>query len=146
MIPYGRTKTYSFVSQVATKDGLLMAWVDPMRASVDGQVNASLFHGLEMMKLQLRLSVESSDNSNEGKEQQQPSQDQALGELDFGGHTWTVNLKYGSMAGGLMFGCNYYQSITNNLVLGGMYIATNNSLLSSYTLQYSLHNLFSTPK
>merc|ERR1712071_604813 len=51
------------------------------------------------------------------------------------------------MGQGLMFGCNYFQAITRKLAMGGegMYIATNNSLLSSYTLRYAHDNLTSEP-
>merc|ERR1711957_361442 len=65
---------------------------------------------------------------------------QMLGELDFGGLTWTGNLKYGSMGGGNVFGMNYYQSITDRLAMGGegMYIAVNGSLLNSYTMRYEM--------
>jgi mitochondrial import receptor subunit TOM40 len=44
------------------------------------------------------------------------------------------------MGGGLMFGCNYFQSITPTLQMGGegMYIAANQNLLSNYTLKYTM--------
>jgi len=66
--------------------------------------------------------------------------DQLLGELDFGGNTWTGNLKYGSMGGGIVFGCNYFQGITDRLSVGGegMYVAANQNLLGNYTLKYKM--------
>jgi mitochondrial import receptor subunit TOM40 len=66
--------------------------------------------------------------------------DQALAEMDIGGLSWTGNLKYGSMGGGLVYGCNYFQSITPKLTMGGegMYISANQSLMSNYTLKYTM--------
>lgn len=125
MIPDGGNKTYNFRTQVADEGGLLMAGVDPIRGSIDGRIHRSLFGGNLMGKLQLSLSTEGSS-------------DQLLAETDFGGQTWTGNLKYGSMGGGLMYGCNYFQGITKNLSLGGegLYLASNEALLSSYTAKY----------
>lgn len=122
-----RTSTYSFVTQVADEQGILMTRVDPGRGSVDGRVHRALFGGLAMAKLQLGLSPDG-------------QQDQALAELDFGGLTWTGNLKYGSMAGAVVYGCNYLQCITPKLQMGGegMYIAANQSLISNYTLKYTI--------
>ncbi|GAX26344.1 mitochondrial import receptor subunit TOM40 [Fistulifera solaris] len=122
-----RTSTYSFVTQVADEQGILMTRVDPGRGSVDGRVHRAVLGGLAMAKLQLGLSPDG-------------QQDQALAELDFGGLTWTGNLKYGSMAGAIVYGCNYLQSITPQLQMGGegMYIAANQSLISNYTLKYTI--------
>jgi len=149
MIPDGRNKTYSFVAQVADENGLLMARVDPERQTVDGRIHWGIMGGLAMMKLQLGLSAPAGSSSSPagpggGGEQ---SNDQALIEMDLGGLTWTGNLKYGSMGGGLMFGGNYFQSITKQLAMGGegMYIGTNKSLLSSYSAKYTFLNLTSTP-
>ena len=122
-----RTSTYSFVTQVADEQGILMTRVDPGRKSVDGRVHRAILGGLAMAKLQLGLSPDG-------------QQDQALAEIDFGGLTWTGNLKYGSMAGATVYGCNYLQSITPKLQMGGegMYIAANQSLISNYTLKYTI--------
>lgn len=141
MLPDGRNKTYSFVAQVADENGLLMARVDPEKGTVDGRIHAAL--PLGMFKLQLGLS---GDRVSEQKPDAGQN-DQALAELDFGAQTWTANLKYGSMGGGPMFGCNYFQTITRKLALGGegMYIGTNNSLLSSYTIKYTHDDLTSEP-
>lgn len=127
MMQDGRKNTYAFVCQVANEDGLLMARVDPGRGSVDGRVHSALLGGLVMGKLQLGLSMEG-------------QQDQALAELDFGGETWTGNMKYGSMGGGLAYGCNYFQSVTPKLAMGGegMYLGVNNTLMSNYTLRYTM--------
>lgn len=143
MLPDGRNKTYSFVAQVADENGLLMARMDPERGSVDGRIHTSILGGLAMCKLQLGLSGEKPTE----KQPDAGQNDQALGEIDFGGNTWTANLKYGSMGQGLMFGCNYFQAVTRKLAMGGegMYIATNSSLLSSYTLKYTHDNLTSEP-
>ena len=125
MLPDGSNKTYTFVTQVADEAGLLMARVDPMRGTLDGRVHKAL--GPFMGKLQVVASKEGGQN------------DQLLGEMDFGGQTWTGNMKYGSMGGGLVCGCNYFQSVTPSLALGGegMYIAANGAMLSSYTAKYT---------
>ena len=127
MMQDGRKSTYAFVCQVADENGLLMARVDPGRGSVDGRVHTALLGGLAMGKLQLGLSTEG-------------QHDQALMEVDFGGETWTGNLKYGSMGGGIAVGCNYFQAVTPRLAMGGegMYLGVNNSLMSNYTLKYTL--------
>jgi len=125
MMQDGRKSTYAFVCQVADENGLLMARVDPGRGSCDGRVHRAVLGGLAMAKLQLGLSTEGQS-------------DQALAELDFGGMTWTGNLKYGSMGGGLAYGCNYYQAVTPRLSMGGegMYLSANNMMMSNYTLKY----------
>ncbi|CAB9504222.1 import receptor subunit TOM40 [Seminavis robusta] len=127
MMQDGRKSTYAFVTQVADESGLLMARVDPGRGSVDGRVHRAILGGLAMGKLQLGLSTEG-------------QQDQALAEIDFGGETWTANLKYGSMGGGIAFGCNYFQTVTPRLAMGGegMFLGANKSLMSNYTLRYTL--------
>lgn len=124
MIPDGRTKTYSFLAQVADEQGLLMARVDPGRGSVDGRIHRAI--GPFMTKVQLGLSTEGQN-------------DQVLCEADFGGPTWTANLKYGSMGNGLVYGLNYFQSLTPKWALGGegMYLAANSRLLSSYSVKYN---------
>lgn len=125
MMQDGRKSTYAFVSQVADENGLLMARVDPGRGSVDGRIHSALLGGLAMGKLQLGMSVEG-------------QQDQALAEIDFGGDTWTGNLKYGSMGGGIAYGCNYFQTITPRLAMGGegMYLGVNGTLMSNYSMRY----------
>jgi len=133
MIPDGRNRTYTFLTQVADEAGLLMARIDPERGSIDGRIHRALLGGLAMGKLQMGVSAP-------GGDEQQAANDQLLAELDFGGMTWTGNLKYGSMGGGLVFGCNYFQSITPRLAMGGegMYISANSNLLSNYSLKYTM--------
>ena len=128
MIPDGRKSQYTFVTQVADEQGgLLMARVDPSQQSVDGRIHRPLLGGIALGKLQVTVSPSGQN-------------DQLLGEIDFGGFTWTGNLKYGSMAGGIVYGCNYFQSITSRLAIGGegMYLAANQSLLGNYTLKYTM--------
>jgi len=127
MLPDGRNKTYTFLTQVADEAGLCMARVDLERQSVDGRIHRALLGGLVTSKVQVGVSAEGQT-------------DQLLGELDFGGATWCGNLKYGSMGGGLVYGCNYIQSITSNWVAGGegMYISANQSLLSNYMMKYTM--------
>lgn len=127
MIPDGRKSTYTFITQVADETSLLMARVDPGRGSLEGRVHKALFGGLAMGKVQLSVS---GDGQN----------DQLLGEMDFGGQTWTGNVKYGSMGGGPVYGCNYLQAITPSLAMGGeaMYIGANQTMMSSYSLKYSM--------
>ena len=118
------------MTQVADEAGLFMARLDPMKRSMDGRIHRSLGGGIAMGKLQ--VVVGAGDGPDGGQN------DQMLGELDFGGLTWTGNLKYGSMGGGNVYGMNYYQSITDRFAMGGegMYLAVNGSLLSSYTMRY----------
>lgn len=127
MIPDGRKNTYAFVCQVADESGLWMARVDPGRGSVDGRIHRAILGGLCMAKLQLGLSQEGQG-------------DQALAELDFGAETWTANIKYGSMGGGIAYGCNYFQAVTPRIAMGGeaMFIGANNGLMSNYTLRYTM--------
>ena len=82
-----------------------------------------------MAKLQVGTSAEGSN-------------DQLLGEIDLGANTWTANLKYGSMGGGNVVGCNYFQAVSPRLALGaeGMYIGANGNMLSSYTAKLSFPN------
>jgi mitochondrial import receptor subunit TOM40 len=105
----------------------LMARVDPGRGSVDGRIHRAILGGLAMGKLQVNVSTEGQG-------------DQMLAEMDVGGQSWTGNLKYGSMGGGLVYGCNYFQAITPKLSMGGegMYISANQNLLSNYTLKYTI--------
>lgn len=130
MIPDGRNRTYSFITQMADESGLLFSRVDFDRGSVDGRIHRALFGGLCMGKLQLGLSPASDGGA----------QDQCLAEVDFGAQTWTGNIKYGSMGGGIVYGCNYFQSITPRVAMGGegMYIAANQSLLANYTLKFTV--------
>jgi mitochondrial import receptor subunit TOM40 len=127
MIPDGRKSTYSFLTQVADDQGLLMARVDPGRGSVDGRIHRAILGGLAMGKLQVNVSTEGQG-------------DQMLAEVDLGGQSWTGNLKYGSMGGGLVYGCNYFQAVTPKLSMGGegMYVSANQNLLSNYTLKYTI--------
>lgn len=134
MLGEGRTKSYSFVTQVADEQGFLMARYDPARSSIDGRLHRALLGGLATFKAQFVTVAASSE-----EEQQQQSNDQLLTEVDIMGDTWTANLKYGSMAGGNVFGCNFFQSITKNWSLGGegMYLAANGALLSNYAVKYN---------
>lgn len=126
-LPDGRKSTYMFMTQVADEHGLLLSRVDPARRSVDARIHKPLFGGLATAKLQASVSPEGQG-------------DQMLCELDFGGFTWTGNLKYGSMGGGMVYGANYYQAITPKLAMGGegMYISANQNLLGNYLLKYTM--------
>lgn len=129
MLPDARNSSYGFTAQMNDEEGFMMARVDPERGTVDGRIHRSLLGGLAMVKLQVGTSTEGSS-------------DQLLGEIDLGAMTWTANLKYGSMGGGNVFGCNYYQAVSPRLALGaeGMYIGANGNMLSSYTAKLSLPN------
>ena len=115
--------TYYFVTQVADEKGVFMTRVDPQRMGYEGRMQRMFGPG--MIKLQSAV-------AGDGQT------DQLLAEYDTGGMSWTANLKYGSMGGGLLYGMNYWQSITPNLTLGGegMYLAANNGLISNYTAKY----------
>jgi mitochondrial import receptor subunit TOM40 len=127
MIPDGRTRTYSWLTQVADSDSLFMARVDPGRQSIDGRIHKAILGGLGMFKLQIGVSPEGQS-------------DQTLAEIDVGAQTWTANVKYGSMGGGLVFGCNFYQAITPAFSMGGegMYISANQNMVSNYLLKYTM--------
>mmetsp|Transcript_9662 Transcript_9662/g.15977 ORF Transcript_9662/g.15977 Transcript_9662/m.15977 type:complete len:381 (+) Transcript_9662:63-1205(+) len=129
MLPDGKNCSYGFTTQMNDEEGFMMARVDPERGTVDGRIHKALLGGLAMGKLQLGL-------SSEGQS------DQMLGEVDVGAATWTANLKYGSMGGGNVFGCNYFQAVTPKLAMGGegMYIGANGNMISSYTAKYSFVN------
>ena len=116
--------TYYFITQVADEAGILMTRVDPQRQGFDGRLQRMFGPG--MIKGQANMSADGQT-------------DQLLLEYDIGGQTWTGNLKYGSMGGGLMYGVNYWQAITPKLSLGGegMFLAANNATLSSYGFKYS---------
>lgn len=122
MLPDGKNASYGIAAQMNDEEGFLMARVDPERGSVDGRIHRALLGGMAMAKLQVGVSSEGAN-------------DQLLGEIDLGAATWTANLKYGSMGGGNMFGCNYYQSVSPRLQMGGegMYIGANGNMMSSYT-------------
>lgn len=127
MLPDGRTRTYSWLTQVADESSLYMARIDPERLSVDGRVHKALLGGLVMTKVQVGVSPEGQT-------------DQMLAEADINGGSWTANVKYGSVAGAIMYGCNYFQAITPNFALGceGLYIGVNNALNTSYLLKYTI--------
>lgn len=129
MLPDGKNCSYGFTTQMNDEEGFMMARVDPERGTVDGRIHKALLGGLAMGKLQLGL-------SSEGQS------DQMLGEVDIGAATWTANLKYGSMGGGNVFGCNYFQAVSPKLAMGGegMYIGANGNMISSYTAKYSFAN------
>ena len=125
MIPDGRKSTYSFLTQVADEQGLLMARVDPGRGSIDGRIHKALLGGIAMGKLQVGVSQEGQG-------------DQIMAEVDLGGQTWSGNLKYGSMGNGLVYGLNFMQAVTPKFAAGaeGLYISANQNLLASYSCKY----------
>ena len=126
-LPDGSNKAYSFLTQVADENGVIMTSFDPFKKAVTGRVIQALFGGAATGKIQASVSP---DGSN----------DTLLAEMDIGAMTWTGNLKYGSMGGGIVFGMNYYQSITERLAMGGegMYVAANGNLMNSYTIKYEM--------
>lgn len=126
-LPDGSNKAYSFLTQVADENGVIMTSFDPFKKAVTGRVIQALLGGAATGKLQASVSP---DGSN----------DTLLAEMDIGAMTWTGNLKYGSMGGGIVFGMNYYQSITERLAMGGegMYVAANGNLMNSYTIKYEM--------
>ncbi|KAL7452643.1 hypothetical protein ACHAWC_004377 [Mediolabrus comicus] len=129
MLPDGKNCSYGFTTQMNDEEGFMMARVDPERGTVDGRIHKALLGGIAMGKLQVGLSQEGQN-------------DQLLGEIDIGAQTWTANLKYGSMGGGNVFGCNYFQAVSPKLAMGGegMYIGANGNMLSSYTAKYLFDN------
>lgn len=134
-----RRSVYTFLTQVADDQGLFMARIDPHKWSIDGRIHRAILGGLALGKLQVSVSPPSS-SSPDGSSPSSGNNDQLLAEIDFGGLTWTANLKYGSMGGGIVYGCNYYQALTSSLSMGGegMYIGANHNLLGNYLLKYTL--------
>jgi len=133
MIPDGRNKTYTFVTQVSDEAGLIMARLDPERGSVDGRIYRAVLGGAGMAKMVFNVAAPG------GQDAQQGSNDSLQLDLDVGGMTWTSNLKYGCMGGGNVYGCNYFQQVTPRLAMGGegMYLSANSSLVSNYTLRFT---------
>ena len=130
MLPDGKNASYGFTAQMNDEEGFMMARVDPERGTVDGRIHRALLGGLAMAKLQVGTSAEGAN-------------DQLLGEIDLGAQTWTANLKYGSMGGGNVVGCNYYQAVSPRLQMGGegMYIGANGNMMSSYTAKLLFPNV-----
>ena len=126
-LPDGSNKAYTFLTQVADENGVVMTSFDPLRQAVTGRIIQGVLGGIATAKLQTSVSPDGSNDS-------------LLAEIDVGAMSWTGNLKYGSMGGGLVFGMNYYQSVTERLAMGGegMYVAANGNLMNSYTLKYEM--------
>jgi mitochondrial import receptor subunit TOM40 len=118
--------TYHFVTQVADEGGVFMTRVDFQRQGFDGRFQRMFGPG--MVKFQGGVTA-----AGDGQT------DQLLMEYDTGGMTWTANAKYGSMGGGLLYGMNYLQAVTPQLIVGaeGMFLSANNALLSNYTAKYT---------
>jgi mitochondrial import receptor subunit TOM40 len=127
MIPDGRKRTYTWLTQVADESSLYMARVDPERLSVDGRIHKALLGGLVMAKLQIGVSADGQS-------------DQCLLDVDVNGPSWSGNVKYGSMGGGTVYGCSFHQGITSNFSMGGegMYLSANGNMISSYMAKYSM--------
>jgi mitochondrial import receptor subunit TOM40 len=127
MLPDGRNRTYTWLTQVADESSLYMARVDPERLSIDGRIHKALLGGLAMAKVQIGV-------SSEGQA------DQCLLDVDVNGPSWSGNLKYGSMGGGPVYGCSFHQGITPRFSMGGegMYVSANGNMISSYLLKFSL--------
>lgn len=129
MIPDGRMKTYTFSTQVANENGLLMTRFDPDMGSIDGRVHKALLNGFLQAKIQLGVSTER-------------AKDQLLLECDVNSESWTGNVKYGSVAAGNVFGLNYNQAITERWSMGGegMYVGANNgNWMCSGMLRYEIN-------
>jgi len=127
----GRDKIYSFVTQVADEEGLAMARVDPTLGTVEAHLQRSILGGAAQAKLQMSLSPDVAGGEGGGT-------DQAVGEIDFGGMTWTGSLKYGTMEGANVFGGSYFQGINERWAAGGegMYLGSKGECVGSYTLKY----------
>jgi mitochondrial import receptor subunit TOM40 len=128
MLPDGRKRTYTWLAQVADETSMCFARLDPSQSSVDGRIHKSLLGGVAVAKLQLGLSAEG-------------QADQCLLDVDVNAMSWSGNLKYGSMGGGLVYGCAFHQGITQNLSMGGegMYVAANGNMMSNYLMKYAFH-------
>jgi len=127
MLPEGKNRSYAWLTQVADEKSLYMARIDPERQSMDGRIHRAILGGLAMGKMQLSLSPEGQT-------------DQCMLDLDFSGLSWTGNVKYGSAAGGVLYGCNYLQAITPKFCMGGegMYVSANQNMVTSYVAKYTI--------
>ena len=128
MLPDGRKRTYTWLAQVADETSMCFARLDPSQSSVDGRIHKSILGGVAVAKLQLGLSAEG-------------QADQCLLDVDVNAMSWSGNLKYGSMGGGLVYGCAFHQGITKNLSAGGegMYVAANGNMMNNYLLKYAFN-------
>jgi mitochondrial import receptor subunit TOM40 len=127
MIPDGRKRTYTWLTQVADEKSYYLARVDPATLSVDGRIHRAILGGLAMCKMQVNVSPEG-------------QADQCLAEMDLSGQTWTASLKYGSMIGGLAYGCNFFQSVTPRFSMGGegLYLSANQAMITNYLMKYTI--------
>eukprot|EP00529_Nitzschia_sp_RCC80_P021467 CAMPEP_0113460882 /NCGR_PEP_ID=MMETSP0014_2-20120614/11234_1 /TAXON_ID=2857 /ORGANISM="Nitzschia sp." /LENGTH=412 /DNA_ID=CAMNT_0000352585 /DNA_START=298 /DNA_END=1536 /DNA_ORIENTATION=- /assembly_acc=CAM_ASM_000159 len=138
MIPDGRKRTYTWLTQVADETSLYMARVDPERMSIDGRIHKAFLGGIIMSKLQVGVSAPGGEPGPDGSPP--GANDQCLLDVDINGPSWSANVKYGSMGGGPMYGCAFHQAITPRLSMGGegMYIGVNGNMMSSYLVKYSM--------
>lgn len=138
MIPDGRHRTYTWLTQVADETSLYMARVDPERMSVDGRIHKAWLGGVVLSKLQIGVSGGGGGGGPDGGGG--AANDQCLLDVDINGPSWSGNVKYGSMGGGPMYGCAFHQAITPKLSMGGegMYIGVNGNMMSSYLVKYSM--------
>ena len=130
-----KNKQYTFSCQVADETGVLVARVDG-DGGVEGQIHKPLF-GNENFSAQGKLSMVASPGKGDI--------DHLLGSVDFTAPTWTGNVKYGAIFGGTMAGCNYFQSITPKLSVGGdcMYIGSQDMCAGTYGVRYAGDNWMS---
>jgi len=120
---------YTFSTQVANENGLLMTRFDPDMGSIDGRVHKALLNDFLQAKIQLGVSTER-------------AKDQLLLECDVNSGSWTGNVKYGSVAAGNVFGLNYNQAITERWSMGGegMYVGANSgNWMCSGMLRYEIN-------
>jgi len=105
----GATYNRTFMVQVASEEGYVaLSRMDIDNGMMMGRLMAPMLGGAAMGKLMIQMNMANKD----------ASQDVCLADLDFGGTTWTGNLKYGVMGGSLQWGTNYFQGITQRLAAG----------------------------
>ena len=124
------SKNYTFSTQVVPDDSTFVM----ARLGLDGQVEGRLHKVLvqnEDLQSSAKLVVVASPDKAGGN-------DQMVVDVDVNSKTWSGQAKAGTMGGGTYFSCNYLQSVTPRLSLGGdcTYIGAQEASCGSYGARY----------
>ena len=127
----GATYNRTFMAQVASEEGFVaLSRVDIDNGMMMGRLMSPILSGAAMAKLMIQMNLANKD----------ASQDVCLADIDFGGSTWTGNVKYGVMGGSLQWGANFLQGITPRLAAGGeaMWDGREGRFIHSYSFKYAM--------
>jgi mitochondrial import receptor subunit TOM40 len=127
----GATYNRTFMAQVASEEGFVaLSRLDIDNGMMMGRLMSPMLGGAAMGKLMIQMNMANQD----------ASQDVCLADVDFGGMTWTGNLKYGVMGGSLQWGVNYFQGITPNLAAGAeaMWDGREGRMQHTYSFKYAM--------